>query len=133
MAPAAAFAFLWGLMVGSFVTVVAHRVPRGESIVAPRSRCPGCNTQIPAYDNLPVFSWLLLHGRARCCGAAISARYPLTELALAGLYLATVLVLWDDPGEVALGLVFVTTLAAITLTDLEVRVIPNKILIVSAL
>jgi leader peptidase (prepilin peptidase) / N-methyltransferase len=133
LAAAAAIAFLGGLMAGSFVTVVAHRVPQGESIVAPRSRCPGCGAQIAAYDNVPVFSWLLLRGRARCCGASISARYPLTELALAALYAATVLVLWDDPAEVALGLVFVTTLVAITLTDLELRLIPNRILIVSAL
>ena len=58
MAAAAALAFLGGLIVGSFVTVVAHRVPRGESIVAPRSRCPSCGTQIAAYDNVPVLSWV---------------------------------------------------------------------------
>src|SRR5215213_2388173 len=133
MAPAAAFAFLWGLMAGSFVTVVAHRVPRGESIVAPRSRCTDCGTQIAAYDNVPLFSWLLMRGRARCCGAAISARYPLTELGLGALYVGTVLVLWDDSAEVALGLVFVTTLVAVTLTDLELRLIPNRILLVAAL
>jgi leader peptidase (prepilin peptidase)/N-methyltransferase len=132
VAAAAVFAFLGGLIVGSFVTVVAHRVPRGESIVGPRSRCPGCGAQIAAYDNVPVFSWLLLRGRARCCGERISARYPLTELALGALYAATVLVLWDEPWEVALGLVFVTALAAVTLTDLELRIIPNKILIVAA-
>jgi leader peptidase (prepilin peptidase)/N-methyltransferase len=74
-----------------------------------------------------------LAGRARCCGAPISPRYPLTELALGTLYTATVLVLWDDPAEVALGLVFVTTLVAVTLTDLEQRIIPNKILIVAGL
>ena len=132
MAGAVVFAFLGGLLVGSFVTVVAYRVPRGESVVAPRSRCPGCGAQIAAYDNLPVFSWLLLRGRARCCGTAISPRYPLTELALGVLYAATVAVLGDDPGEVALGLVFVTTLLAVTLTDLERRIIPNKILLVAA-
>ena len=132
MAAAAALAFLGGLLAGSFVTVVAHRVPRGESIVGPRSRCPGCGAQIAAYDNVPVFSWLLLRGRARCCGAAISSRYPLTELALATLYAATVLVLWDEPYQVALGLVLVTTLLAVTLTDLERRIIPNKILIVAS-
>jgi len=130
---AAALAFLGGLLAGSFTTVVAHRVPRGESIVGPRSRCPGCGAQIAAYDNVPVLSWALLRGRARCCGAAISARYPLTELVLAALYAATVLVLWDDAGEIALGLVFVTVLVAVTLTDLERRIIPNKILIVAAL
>ncbi len=133
MVAAAAIAFCGGLIVGSFVTVVAHRVPRGESIVGPRSRCPACGVQIAAYDNLPVFSWLLLRGRARCCGATISARYPLTELALGLLYAATVLVLWGDPTEVALGLVFVTMLIAVTLTDLERRVIPNKILLVAAM
>jgi leader peptidase (prepilin peptidase)/N-methyltransferase len=127
------FAFLGGLLVGSFLTVVAHRVPRGESIVGPRSRCPACGAQIAAYDNVPVFSWLLLRGRARCCGAAISPRYPLTELAVGLLFATVVLVLWDDPGEVALGLLFVSTLVAVTVTDLELRLIPNKILLVSAL
>jgi leader peptidase (prepilin peptidase) / N-methyltransferase len=132
VAAAAALAFLGGLLAGSFVTVVAHRVPRGESIVGPRSRCPACGAQIAAYDNVPVVSWLALRGRARCCGAPISPRYPLTELTLGALYAAIVLVLWDEPWEVALGLVFVTVLAAITLTDLERRIIPNKILIVGA-
>ncbi len=132
MAAVGAIAFLGGLMAGSFATVVAHRVPRGESIVGPRSRCPACGAQIAAYDNVPVLSWLLLRGRARCCGAAISPRYPLTELGLGALYAATVLVLWGDPGEVALGLVFVTTLVAVTLTDLERRIIPNRILLVAA-
>lgn len=132
MAPAAVLAFLGGLIAGSFVTVVAHRVPRGESIVGPRSRCPACGAQIAAYDNVPLVSWLALRGRARCCGAAISPRYPLTELALGLLYAATVLVLWDEPGEVALGLVFVTMLAAVTLTDLERRIVPDRILLVAA-
>jgi leader peptidase (prepilin peptidase) / N-methyltransferase len=130
---AAAIALLGGLMAGSFVTVVAYRVPRGESIVGPRSRCPACGAQIAAYDNVPVLSWALLRGRARCCGEPISAHYPLTELALGALYAATVIVLWGDAGEIALGLVFVTTLVAITLTDLERRIIPNKILLVAAL
>ncbi len=133
MAGAVVFAFLGGLLVGSFTTVVAHRVPRGESIVGPRSRCPGCGAQIAAYDNVPVFSWLLLRGRARCCGAAISPRYPLTELLVAVLYAATVLVLWDDAGEIALGLVFVTVLVAVTLTDIEQRIIPNKILLTGSI
>lgn len=132
MAAAAVLAFLGGLIAGSFVTVVAHRVPRGESIVGPRSRCPACGEQIAAYDNVPVFSWLALRGRARCCGAAISPRYPLTELTLGALYAATVLVLWGDAGEIALGLVFVTALLAVTLTDLELHLIPNKILLVAA-
>jgi leader peptidase (prepilin peptidase) / N-methyltransferase len=130
---AAALALFAGLIVGSFVTVVAHRVPRGESIVGPRSRCPSCGAQIAAYDNVPVFSWLVLRGSARCCGEPISARYPLTELTLGALYAATVLVLWGDPTQLALGLVFVTMLLAVTLTDLERRIIPNKILLVAVL
>jgi leader peptidase (prepilin peptidase) / N-methyltransferase len=132
VAAAAAIAFLGGLIAGSFVTVVAHRVPRGESIVGPRSRCPACGAQIAAYDNVPVVSWLALRGRARCCGAEISPGYPLAELALGALYAATTIVLWGDGGEIALGLVFVTLLMAVTLTDLERRIIPNKILIVGA-
>ena len=132
MGVAVAIAFLGGLIAGSFVTVVAHRVPRGESIVGPRSRCPGCGAQIAAYDNVPVVSWMLLRGRARCCGASISARYPLTELCLGSLYAATAAVLWDDGGEITLGLVFVTMLVAVTLTDLERRIIPNRILFVAA-
>ena len=132
MVAAAALAFLGGLLAGSFVTVVAHRVPRGESIVGPRSRCPSCGVQIAAYDNVPVVSWVVLRGRARCCGAPISPRYPLSELTLGALFAATVLVLWDEPWEVALGLVFGTMLMAITLTDLERRIIPNKVLIAGA-
>jgi leader peptidase (prepilin peptidase)/N-methyltransferase len=133
MAVPVAFAFVWGLIAGSFTTAVAHRVPRGESIVGPRSRCPACGAQIAAYDNVPLVSWILLRGRARCCRARISPRYPLAELGVGVLYAATLLVLWEDPAQVVLGLVFVTTLVAITLTDLERRVIPNKILTVAAL
>jgi leader peptidase (prepilin peptidase) / N-methyltransferase len=129
---ALALALFGGMIVGSFVTVVGHRVPRGESIVGPRSRCTSCGTQIAAHDNVPVFSWLLLRGRSRCCSEPISSRYPLTELALGALYAAVVGVLWGDPTEIALGIVFVTTLAAITLTDLDRRLIPNKILLVAA-
>jgi len=133
VAPALVVAFLGGLVLGSFLTVVGYRLPRGESVVGGRSHCPNCGAQIAAYDNVPVFSWLLLRGRSRCCGERISARYPLTELTLGLLYAATVAVLWGEPTEIALGLVFVTTLLAITLTDLERRVIPNKILVVAAI
>lgn len=133
MAPAVVLAFLGGLLVGSFLTVVAHRVPRGESIVGPRSRCPACGAQIAAYDNVPVVSWAVLRGRARCCGVSISVRYPLTELAVAVLFAVTTAVLWDDPTQLALGLVFVATLVAVSLTDLERRIIPNAILLVAAI
>lgn len=130
---AAILLFGAGLILGSFVTVVAHRVPRGESVVGGRSRCPACGAGIAAYDNVPLLSWLALRGRARCCGARISPRYPLTELALGTLYAVTALVLWGETARLALGLVFVTMLLAVTLTDLERRVIPDKILLVAAL
>jgi leader peptidase (prepilin peptidase)/N-methyltransferase len=72
-----------GLAVGSFLNVVAVRVPAGESVVRPGSRCPACHAPIAPRDNIPLLSWLLLRGRARCCGARISARYPLIEGATA--------------------------------------------------
>jgi leader peptidase (prepilin peptidase)/N-methyltransferase len=125
-------AFLGGLAVGSFATAVAHRVPRGISIVFARSECPACGAQIAAYDNIPVLGWLLLRGRARCCGARLSPRYPLTELAVGALYAATVLVYRHDAAEAAIGLVFVAMLAIVTLTDLEQRIIPNRVLIAGA-
>lgn len=125
-------AFLGGLAAGSFATAVAHRIPRGISIAGPRSRCPACGAQIAAYDNVPLLSWVLLRGRARCCDARISSLYPLTELTVGGLFAATVIVHWHDPAEIAIDLVFVTMLAAVTLTDLKRRIIPNKILIAGA-
>jgi leader peptidase (prepilin peptidase)/N-methyltransferase len=129
MVAAVLIVFLAGLAAGSFATAVAHRVPRGIPIAAARSRCPACDAQIAAYDNVPLFSWLLLRGRARCCGAPISPRYPLTELGVGLLFVATVLVYRHRPAEAAIGLVFVTVLAIVTLTDLERRIIPNKVLI----
>ena len=132
MVPLASLAFLGGLLTGSFVSVVAHRVPRGRLDRRAALGCPACGTQIAAYDNVPVLSWLLLRGRCRCCGARIPPRYPLTELGVGAAFAATVLVLHDDPAELALGLVFVAMLVAITLTDLERRVIPNAILLVGA-
>jgi leader peptidase (prepilin peptidase)/N-methyltransferase len=133
MAGIVAISFLLGLVAGSFVSAVAYRVPRGISIAGPRSQCPSCGATIAAYDNVPVLSWLLLRGRARCCGVSIPVRYPLTELGLGLLFAATVLIYRDEPAEAAIGLILVTMLAAITLTDLERRIIPNKILLVGAL
>jgi leader peptidase (prepilin peptidase)/N-methyltransferase len=132
MAMPAILLFPAGLILGSFLSVVAHRVPRGESVVGGRSRCPGCGAQIAAYDNVPLVSWLLLRGRARCCGAPIAPRYPLIELVTGALFAATALAFHDEPGQLALGLVLVSTLVAVTLTDLEKRIIPNKVLLVAA-
>jgi leader peptidase (prepilin peptidase) / N-methyltransferase len=123
-----------GLLFGSFATVVAHRLPRNESFVAGRSRCPHCRAMIAAYDNIPIVSWLLLRGRCRDCDAAIPARYPLTELGMAVLFAATVVILGTgDTTELALGLVFCALLVVITLTDLERRVIPNTALAAGAI
>jgi leader peptidase (prepilin peptidase)/N-methyltransferase len=133
MFPIASLAFIGGIVTGSFVGVVAHRLPLGRSIVGPRSECPSCGSQIAAYDNIPVLSWLLLRGNCRSCRARISPRYPLTELAVGIAFAATAVVLNDDPAELALGLVFVAVLAAVALIDLEQRVIPNAILLAGAL
>ena len=132
MLPLASLAFVGGIITGSFVGVVADRVPRGLSIVGPRSLCDSCGTTIAAYDNVPVLSWLFLRGRCRSCGERISARYPLSELAVGAAFAATAAVLWDEPAQLALGLVFVAVLATVSLTDLERHLIPNAILAVGA-
>jgi leader peptidase (prepilin peptidase)/N-methyltransferase len=132
MLPIASLAFVSGMVTGSFVGVIAHRVPRGLSIVGPRSICDSCGAQIGANDNIPIVSWLLLRGHCRSCQARIPVRYPLIELAVGIAFAATAIVLRDDPAQLALGLVFVAMLAAITLTDLEWRVIPNVILLAGA-
>jgi leader peptidase (prepilin peptidase) / N-methyltransferase len=129
-----ALCFLGGAIIGSFVTVIAHRVPRGDPWMAGRSRCPECGAEIRARDNVPILGWLALRGRCRSCGQKISIRYPLTEAGLGLLYAITYLVLGDDDaGELALGLVLCTVLVAITLTDLDLRLIPNKFVLAGAI
>jgi leader peptidase (prepilin peptidase) / N-methyltransferase len=125
-------AFVAGLLVGSFLNVVAYRLPRGESLLRPGSHCPSCDTPIAPYDNIPVLSWLLLRGRCRHCGAGITARYPAVELAT-GLLYALVVLAKDDPVGIALGLLLVTALVPITLIDLDLRLIPNRITLPAAL
>ena len=126
------FTFILGAVIGSFVSAVAYRVPRGISIAGPRSKCPNCDSTIAAYDNVPIVSWIVLRGRCRSCGDSISPRYPIVELVVGALFVAVLLVFEDEPAEIALGMVFVAMLAAITLTDLDQRVIPNAILLVGA-
>lgn len=121
-------AFLFGLVIGSFLTVVVYRVPRKESLVRPRSRCPVCGTQIKAMDNIPVVSWVIRGGKCRACGARISVRYPLTELTN-GLLWAAAALKFDEQLLVALTVaVFFSVLLAVSLIDLEHKIIPNRIL-----
>src|SRR6476646_2280729 len=120
----AVLAFVGGALIGSFLNVVAYRLPRGESLARPASRCPSCGTPIKPYDNVPVLSWVLLRGRRRSCGTRISARYPLVELGT-GLLCAAVVVAKGADSDAWLGLAFVLVLVPITLIDLDVRLIPN--------
>ena len=121
-----------GLLIGSFLNVVAYRFPRGESLIWPGSHCPGCGTPIKPYDNIPVLGWLLLRGRCRACHEAISPRYPLVELLTCALAVAVVAVK-HAPLEIALGLTLVAVLVPVALIDFEHRVIPNKIMLPAAL
>jgi leader peptidase (prepilin peptidase)/N-methyltransferase len=127
-----AFAALGGLMIGSFLNVVAYRLPRSESLVSPGSRCPGCGTAIKPYDNVPVVGWLVLRGRCRACGSKISMRYPLIEAGTALLAVAVVLVK-HSAHDIVLGLVLVGILVPVALIDLEHRIIPNKITLPAAI
>jgi leader peptidase (prepilin peptidase) / N-methyltransferase len=115
-----------GLAVGSFLNVVIYRVPRGESIVSPRSACPACGTQIRERDNIPVVSWLVLSGRCRDCRASISPRYPLVEVACAALFAGTAARFgyqWDVPAF----LVLFAGLLALSCIDVERMLLPKKI------
>ncbi|MBI5538150.1 MAG: prepilin peptidase [Deltaproteobacteria bacterium] len=131
------FAVLFGLAWGSFLNVVIHRVPRSESVVRPASRCPACGVPIGAFDNIPVLSFLLLRGKARCCGAKISPRYVLVE-AMGGLMAAAIVetTLLTLPGKTPIIHVIAIFLANLALTlgliaasfiDLEHMLIPDSI------
>ena len=115
-----------GLVVGSFLNVVVHRLPRHESVVRPRSRCPGCGTQLAWRDNVPVVSWLALRRRCRTCRRPISARYPLVELATAALFAAAALRFGPDAALPAY-LVLFAAIVAIAAIDLEHFIVPNRI------
>jgi leader peptidase (prepilin peptidase) / N-methyltransferase len=128
----AAIAGVFGLLLGSFLNVVAYRLPRGESLVTPASHCPGCDTPIKPYDNVPVLSWLLLRGRCRTCRTTIAWRYPFVELLTALLMVAVVLV-YGVGEEVWLGLAFVLLLVPIAVIDLDTRTIPNKLTLAGAI
>jgi leader peptidase (prepilin peptidase) / N-methyltransferase len=119
-------ALLVGLIVGSFANVCVYRLPRGLSVVSPRSRCPGCGTPIASFDNIPVLSWLALKGRCRRCRIPISPRYPAVEAANGLLYLALATSLGETPRAVAL-MAFSTALLVLGLIDLEHQLLHDVI------
>jgi leader peptidase (prepilin peptidase) / N-methyltransferase len=127
----AAIAFVPGLALGSFLNVVAARVPLRRSVVHPGSACMSCATPLAWYDNLPVLSYFILRGRCRSCGTAIPWKYPLVELATALLVGACVLA-FGLSAYAAVAAFFCATLVAVSVTDLERRIIPNRIVLPAA-
>ena len=127
---------VFGLLIGSFLNVVVHRVPRGESVVSPPSACPRCENPIRPRDNVPVLGWLLLRGRCRDCGEPISRRYPIVEAATGVAFaLVTVFALTGDRTPAVLpALVYLAAISiALTLIDLDVRRLPDVIVLPSYL
>jgi leader peptidase (prepilin peptidase) / N-methyltransferase len=121
-----ALTFVFGLIVGSFLNVVIYRVPRDESIVKPRSRCPSCGTEIRAHDNVPVLSWLILRGHCRDCHEPISIRYPAVELFTGLIFLAMAWrfgMTWELPAYLYLAAVGV----ALSMIDLDTKRLPDVI------
>ena len=123
-----------GRLVGSFLNVVVRRVPRGESVVSPPSACPGCGAPIAPRDNVPLLSWLLLRGRARCCGARISARYPMVELGTAVAFGAVTAWWWlgSLSGWAVPAFCYLAAISiALALIDVEVHRLPDAIVLPS--
>jgi leader peptidase (prepilin peptidase)/N-methyltransferase len=127
----AAFTLVPGLALGSFLNVVAARLPERRSIVRPRSACPSCSTEIAWHDNIPVVSYLVLRGRCRTCGARIGLVYPAVELATAGL-LAGCVVAFGLSLRAAAAAVFCAALVVVTATDLTHRIVPNRVVLPAA-
>lgn len=119
-------AALVGLAIGSFLTVVVDRLPKKESIVSPRSRCPHCGAEIGNRDNVPVLSWLLLRGRCRSCRVRIPARYPLLEAGTSAAF-AGVAVVHPQIFAIVMLCAFCAVMLAVGAIDLEHRIIPNRI------
>jgi leader peptidase (prepilin peptidase)/N-methyltransferase len=116
-----------GLLIGSFLNVVIYRVPRKESVVKPRSHCPSCGTELRSIDNIPVLSWLALRGRCHTCGAPISVRYPLVELATGALFTGAA-VRFGASWEVPAFCLFLAASLALALIDLEHFLLPNRVI-----
>lgn len=128
---AAGFAFLPALAVGSFLNVVAARVPLRRSVVSPPSACMSCGTELVWYDNIPVMSWLLLRGRCRSCGTGISWRYPAVELTTA-LLVACCFWKFGLSLDAAIASFFCAVLVVLSAVDLDRRIVPNRILLPAA-
>ena len=127
----AAVAFAPGLALGSFLNVIASRVPLHRSVSSGRSQCMSCSHEIAAYDNIPLVSWLVLRGRCRHCKAAIPARYPIVELVTALLVAGSVL-RFGFTAEAVVVAFFCVVLVAISAIDIEHRIVPNRIVIPAA-
>jgi leader peptidase (prepilin peptidase)/N-methyltransferase len=117
---------VFGLVFGSFLSVLIHRIPRKQSIVAPRSACPRCGATIGARDNIPVVSYILLRGRCRSCGGRIPLGYLLLELATAGLFAGAALRFDSTYTAVVMALLFMVLLA-VSVIDVKHRIVPNRI------
>jgi leader peptidase (prepilin peptidase) / N-methyltransferase len=128
----AALAFAPGLAFGSFLNVVAARVPLKRSLVSPASACMACGHEIAWYDNVPLVSYAALRGRCRACGIHIPLRYPAVEL-IAGLLFAACFWKFGASGSALVGAFFCLTLVAVSATDLEHRIIPNRIVVPAGL
>jgi len=119
-------AFVFGAIVGSFANVCIHRMPRGESVVTPPSRCPTCGTRIAFYDNVPILSWFLLGGRCRSCRAPIPVRYPLVEATMAAGFLAASLA-WGPSAATPAAMLLGAASLILVATDLESRILPDEV------
>lgn len=117
--------FLFGAIWGSFANVVIYRLPRGESVVTPRSRCPQCQSLIPWYLNIPLFSWILLRGRCAQCKAAIPWRYPLVEL-LMGFVFAAIFFRYGLSLLTLEYLIFAFGLITASFIDLDHMILPDR-------
>jgi leader peptidase (prepilin peptidase)/N-methyltransferase len=127
-----ALAAVLGLAVGSFLNVVIHRVPRGESVIRPGSHCPQCQVALRPWHNVPVLSWLVLRGRCAHCRQPITARYPLVELATSVLFVAVAARFGLTPALPAF--LYLTAIAvALALIDVDVKRLPNAIVLPSYL
>jgi len=127
----AAVALVPGLALGSFLNVVVARVPLGRSIVTPASACMSCEQTLAWYDNVPLLSYAILRGRCRSCGTAIPWKYPLVELAT-GLLVAACFLVFGFSWDAAVASFFCAALVAVSVTDLERRIIPNTIVLPAA-